>query len=447
MAMYPYLPHTDEDINKMLKTIGVNAIDDLYSDVPELLNRDLNIPNSISEINLKRSLREKASLNDNIRDFGCFRGGGIYNHYIPSIVYQIGAKRGFLTAYTPYQAEVSQGTLQIMYEFQTMISELTGLEVSNSSMYDGATSVAEAILMAGRINKKYKTLIADTIHPEYIEVCETYLKPQEFNLEKINYDKKTGKINITDLKNKINDEISSVVIGYPNFYGIIEDIEEIRKIIPKNILLIVVANPIMLGAFQSPGKLGADIVVGEGQPLGNAPGFGGPGFGFFSSKKEFIRNMPGRIIGKTIDDNGKEGFVMILQTREQHIRREKATSNICSNHAHNALLAAVYMSIMGRTGIKEIAMQNYHKSHYLYNKLIKTEKFEPVFEGTFFNEFALKSKISIDKINKKLHEQKYFGPLNLEKITGEKNIALFCATELNTKEEIDFICSFLEGII
>lgn len=442
MKRFPYIPHTEEDIKEMMNVIGINDIKELYKDVPKLFEGDLNIPESKSEIEVKRELKELAGRNIDLDEYAMFRGAGIYKHYIPSAVYQLATKRNFITAYTPYQAEVSQGTLQALFEFQTAICELTGMEVANSSMYDGGTAVAEAILMASRVNKKNKSLVAKSLHPEYIEVSRTYTESQGLEIELINYDEKTGRIDLEELKNKIDENTSSVVISYPNFFGVVENIKQIKEILPENVLLIVNAYPLALGLLEAPGKLGADIVVGEGQSLGNHMSFGGPTFGFFASKQIYIRQMPGRIIGETVDEEGKRGFVMVLQTREQHIRRAKATSNICSNHALMAVFASVYLSIVGREGLREIAYQNYQKAHYLAKKLIETEKFEPVFEGEFFNEFVVKPKFDLDKFNEKLFEEKFIGPLNLGKFCDKlENHALFCATELNTKEEIDYLVS------
>ncbi|WP_165147961.1 aminomethyl-transferring glycine dehydrogenase subunit GcvPA [Marinitoga sp. 38H-ov] len=442
MKRFPYIPHTEEDIKEMMKVIGIDDIKELYKDVPKLFEGELNIPESKSEIEVKRELKELAGRNINLEEYAMFRGAGIYKHYVPSAVYQLATKRNFITAYTPYQAEVSQGTLQALYEFQTAICELTGMEVANSSMYDGGTAVAEAILMAARVNKKNKSLIAKSIHPEYIEVSKTYTESQDLEIELINFDEKTGRLDLEDLKNKLDENTSSVVISYPNFFGVIENIKKIKEVLPENVLLIVNAYPLSLGLLEAPGKLGADIVVGEGQSLGNYMSFGGPTFGFFASKQKYIRQMPGRIIGETVDEEGKRAFVMVLQTREQHIRRAKATSNICSNHALMAVIASVYLSIIGREGLKEIAYQNYQKAHYLAKKLIETEKFEPVFESEFFNEFVIKPKFDLDKFNEKLFEEKFIGPLNLGKFCDKlENYALFCATELNTKEEIDYLIS------
>ncbi|MBM7559063.1 aminomethyl-transferring glycine dehydrogenase subunit GcvPA [Marinitoga litoralis] len=442
MKRFPYIPHTEEDIKEMMNVIGINDIKELYKDVPKLFEGDLNIPESKSEIEVKRELKELAGRNIDLDEYAMFRGAGIYKHYIPSAVYQLATKRNFITAYTPYQAEVSQGTLQALYEFQTAICELTGMEVANSSMYDGGTAVAEAILMASRVNKKHKSLVAKSLHPEYIEVSRTYTESQGLEIELINYDEKTGRIDLEELKNKIDENTSSVVISYPNFFGVVENIKQIKEILPENVLLIVNAYPLSLGLLEAPGKLGADIVVGEGQSLGNHMSFGGPTFGFFASKQKYIRQMPGRIIGETVDEEGKRGFVMVLQTREQHIRRAKATSNICSNHALMAVVASVYLSIVGREGLREISYQNYQKAHYLAKKLIETEKFEPVFEGEFFNEFVVKPKFDLNKFNENLFEEKFIGPLNLGKFCDKlENHALFCATELNTKEEIDYLVS------
>lgn len=449
MKEYPFFPHTEENINDMLDKIGVKSLEELYSDVPKVLDRELNIPESLSEIEIKEHINFLSERNLNLRQIGSFRGAGIYNHYIPSVVYNIASKRGFLTAYTPYQAEVSQGTLQMIFEYQTMMCELTGMEVSNASMYDGATSVAEAALMAARVTKKSKTLIAKSINPEYIEVTKTYLEPQNFEIEYIDFDKKTGQIDIENLKNNIDENTNSVIVGYPNFFGIIEDIELIRKNVPEKVMLIVVVGtPIALGLLESPGKLGADIVVGDGQPLGNFPALGGPTFGYFASKMKYIRSMPGRIIGETVDSENNRAFTMVLQTREQHIRRDKATSNICSNHAHNTLLASIYLSLIGRKGLKKLADLNYQKAHYLAKRLIESEKFEPLFEGPFFNEFLVKSSFDIDFMNEKLLEENYMGPLNMNKFYSDmEDICMFCSTELNKKEDIDYVVSYLEGLI
>lgn len=448
MNKFPYLPHTEKDVDQMLEFLEIESIDELYEDVPHLYNSTLNIPSSMSEIEVKERLQDLAKLNKNIEDYGIFRGAGIYNHYIPSAVYQIASNRNFLTAYTPYQAEVSQGTLQMLYEYQSLICELTGMEVANSSMYDGASALAEAVLMAKRINGKNNALVSKLVHPEYQEVVKTYIEAQEMKLEEVNYISQTGQVDIEDLNSKIDENTSCVVVAYPNFFGIVEDLKKIKENIPDNVIFIVTTYPISLGLLEAPGKFGADIVVGEGQSLGNHPSLGGPGLGFFASKKKYIRKMPGRIIGETIDQEGKRGFSMVLQTREQHIRREKSTSNICSNHAFNALLTSIYMNVMGKQGIKEVAEQNYHKAHYLAKKLIESEKFEPVFEGPFFNEFVLKSKLNVEFLNNKLLEQNYFGPLPLMKFyPGMKDQVLFCATELTKKRDIDFLCSFLEGLV
>lgn len=447
MNKFPYLPHTNEDIKEMMDFLNIKEINELYADVPSLFDKELNIPSAMSEMELKERLKDLSNLNKNIQEFGIFRGAGIYNHYIPTLVYSLASNRNFLTAYTPYQAEVSQGTLQILFEYQTLISELTGMEVSNSSMYDGASALAEAILMSKRINGKNEVLISSLVHPEYYEVSQTYVEAQGMKLIKIDYIKETGQVDLKDLKEKITSETSCVVVSYPNFFGIIEDLQEIRNNIPENIVFIVSTYPISLGLLEAPGKFGADIVVGEGQSLGNVPSLGGPGLGFFATREKYIRKMPGRIIGETTDKENKRGFVMILQTREQHIRREKSTSNICSNHAFNALLASIYLNVVGKDGIKEIALQNYYNAHYLLKKLLETEKFELAFEAPFFNEFVLKSYIDPQRINSELLKQNYFGPLPLMKyFPDKKNEVLFCATELTKKRDIEFLCTFLEGL-
>lgn len=449
MKKYPYLPHTEREISQMLSCIGVSKIDDLFLDLPENLKVEkLNIPESKDEFSVLRDLEELSLRNVDISKTAVFRGSGIYDHFIPSAVDSISSMGNFLTAYTPYQPEVSQGSLQSLFEFQTMISEITGMEVANSSMYDGATAVAEAVLMASRINKRSKVLFSQSLNPEFLSVTNTYCFGAEIDIQEFKFDCETGQTDYKDLEKKISDEISAVVIGYTNFFGVIEDIERIKNSLPEKVLLIVCAEPFTLGILEKPGNLGADIVVGEGQPLGNKPYLGGPSFGFFTSKEKYIRKMPGRIIGETNDVDGKKGYVMVLQTREQHIRRDKATSNICSNHAHNAVRAAIYISIIGKKGFEDISRRSFSKAHYLYEKLIMNEKIHPVFNGPFFNEFVVKIEKDIDSLNKELLERKILGPVNLSKFFSTmKNCALFAVTETNRNEDIEYLIGTLEELL
>jgi len=446
--MEPYIPHTDQDLKEMLETIGVKNVESLFSTIPsEKIINSIDLPDGLDEFNVLSKLRKMALMNASADKYAFFIGGGIYNHVIPSAVSQIASRGDFYTAYTPYQAEVSQGTLQSLFEFQTMICEITGMGIANASMYDGASSLAEAVLMASRYTQKYRALVADTIHPEYIETVKTYVAGPKIKIEKVSHDA-DGKISLKDLKSKIDDKTSCVVVQYPNFYGVIEDLKSIREI-SKDIILIVVSNPISLGILEAPGKFGADVVVGDGQTLGISMNFGGPSFGFFAIREDtrFVRTMPGRIIGETVDVDGKRGFVMTLQAREQHIRREKATSNICSNHALGTLYASIYLSLVGPKGLKEIGELNISKSHYLLKRLEKTGHFVRAFSGEFFNEFVVKTDLDISKMKKVLFKNGIIGPLDLSKADDSmKGYVLFCATEANTSEEIEKLISVLEAI-
>ena len=437
MKKYPYIPHTEEDIEEMLRYIGVKSIEDLYAEVPVTITSDLRIPKSQDEFSVKKHLEKLAGENTSLKDLSVFIGAGVYLRYIPSVVHHIAMKPEFLTAYTPYQAEVSQGTLQALFEYQTMICELTGMEVANSSMYDGGSATAEAILMGLRISKGKKVLISRAVHPEYRFTAKTYVEAQGFEIIEVDFDKETGETSLDDLKSKLDEEIAVVVVQYPNFFGIVEDLEKLRNEIPESKVFIVVAEPVSLALLEPPGKFGADIVVGEGQSLGLYPSFGGPGLGFFATLEKHVRKMPGRIIGETKDLEGKRGYVMILQTREQHIRRAKATSNICSNHAHSALTTAVYMSVMGKEGLKEVAYRSMNTAHYLSKKLEELG-FERRFKGPFFNEFVFKVKEDYEEKWRKMIEKKVLGPLPLSRFYKElSDCALACTTEVTSPEDIE----------
>ncbi|MBT1248440.1 MULTISPECIES: aminomethyl-transferring glycine dehydrogenase subunit GcvPA [unclassified Thermosipho (in: thermotogales)] len=433
--MHRYIPHTDEEIKEMLNEIGVKSIEDLYIDVPKTID-DYNLESEKDEFTVKNEILSLAKKNKVFKMENIFTGAGIYAHYIPTVVEHLANDQRFVTAYTPYQAEVSQGTLQALFEYQTMMCELTGMQVANSSMYDGATALAEAMLMAVRVNRKNKILAASSINPEYLQTSKTYCTPQNIEIEEVKWND-NGTLDIEDLKSKISDETSAVVVGYPNFFGIIEDLKLIKESISEKTLLIVVSEPISLTILEAPGKLGADIVVGEGQSLGVTPNFGGPGIGFFTTLEKYVRKMPGRIIGQTKDIDGKTGYVMVLQTREQHIRREKATSNICSNHALIALTNAIYLSTMGPEGLRKIAKMSYNAAHYFSEKL-KEKGYSLIFNGPFFNEFAFDAGENYYEKWEKLAEEGFLGPLPLVKVLPNfKNCALACCTEVNTKESID----------
>jgi glycine dehydrogenase subunit 1 len=448
--MYPYIPNTADDEKRMLETIGVNSIEDLFSDIPKdvKLNRELNLKPSMSELEVANYMTKLSQTNKTINDLTCFLGAGAYDHYIPSIVGHITSRSEFYTSYTPYQAEISQGTLQYIFEYQTLICDLTGMDVSNASLYDGGTAIAEAAFMASSITRRNKIVISKTVNPEYREVLKTYAHLQ--GIELVEIEDEEGTTNLDELKKHVDDKTAAVVIQSPNFFGVIEDIEAIEKIAhsQKKTLLITSVDPISLGILKSPGSLGVDIVVGEGQPLGIPLAFGGPYLGFMATTKAHMRKMPGRIVGETVDVDGKRAFVLTLQAREQHIRREKATSNICSNQGINTLAAAVYLVTLGKEGLREVALQSTQKAHYAFNQITKSGNYKPLFNKPFFKEFAIASSVDADKINQKLLEENILGGYSLQKDYPQyKNGILYAVTEKRTKEEIDILSSVLEGII
>lgn len=434
-----YIGNTDEDREQMLKEIGYPDIESLFKAVPDSvhLKTKLNIPQAQSEMELVNNMKSLSKENLNTDDYACFLGAGAYDHFIPSAIDQLISRQEFYTAYTPYQPEISQGTLQAIFEYQTMICELTGLPVANASMYDGATALTEAAIMACEATKRTEILIASSVHPESRQVLDTYAKFRDMTVVETAYN--NGQVDLDDLKSKINKNTAAVIVQSPNFFGIIEDVEAIAAIVHENkSLLVVSADPISLAVFKSPGELGADIAVGDGQPLGNALSFGGPYLGFMAVTDKLMRKMPGRIVGQTTDEQGNRGFVLTLQTREQHIRREKATSNICSNQALNALQATIYLTLMGKEGLKKVAGLCFSKSHYAYDQLITTGKFRPVFTAPFFKEFAVQSTEEVSGLNEKLLEGGFIGGYDLGKNYPElKNGWLVAVTEKRTKQEID----------
>ncbi len=446
--MFPYIPITPEDEEKMLSSIGLKSLDDLFSDVPEdvRLKRKLNLPEGLSELELLKCTNTLANKNLDTSELTCFLGAGAYDHYVPALIKHIVSKSEFYTAYTPYQAEISQGTLQCIFEYQSMICELTGLEAANASMYDGATACTEAALMAVDSTRKKRILVSKTVQPETRKVLETYTKFKDIELVEI--DMADGVTDLEKLKSAIDKKTAGVIIQNPNFFGIIEDVKEVEKVTHDNkALLIMSVDPISLGILKSPGELGADVAVGEGQSLGNSMSFGGPYVGFMATNSKLMRKMPGRIVGQTEDLDGKRGFVLTLQAREQHIRREKATSNICSNEALNALTAAIYLTTMGKKGIKEVAYQSTQKAHYAFNEITKSGKFKPLFNKPFFKEFAVTSEKEPSIVNTELLKNKILGGYPLgENYTSCKNSLLFCVTEKRTAEDIDKLVSVMEGV-
>ncbi|HGZ9240879.1 aminomethyl-transferring glycine dehydrogenase subunit GcvPA [Staphylococcus aureus] len=433
-----YIPLTEKDKQEMLQTIGAKSIGELFGDVPSdiLLNRDLNIAEGEAETTLLRRLNRIASKNITKETHTSFLGAGVYDHYAPSVVDAMISRSEFYTAYTPYQPEISQGELQAIFEFQTLICELTDMDVANSSMYDGMTSFAEACILAFSQTKKNKIVVSKGIHYQALQVLHTYAKTRkEFEVVEIDLDG-----TVTDLKKleaAVDDETAAVAVQYPNFYGSIEDLEKIHSFIEdKKALFIVYANPLALGLLTPPGSFGADIVVGDTQPFGIPAQFGGPHCGYFATTKKLMRKVPGRLVGQTQDDEGNRGFVLTLQAREQHIRRDKATSNICSNQALNALASSIAMSALGKQGIYDIAVQNIEHANYAKQQFIK-KGFE-VLDGTSFNEFVVKFDKPIQQVNEELVKYNIIGGFDLGVVSDDfKNHMLIAVTELRTKDEID----------
>lgn len=433
-----YIPLTEKDKQEMLQTIGAKSIGELFGDVPSdiLLNRDLNIAEGEAEPTLLRRLNRIASKNITKETHTSFLGAGVYDHYAPSVVDAMISRSEFYTAYTPYQPEISQGELQAIFEFQTLICELTDMDVANSSMYDGMTSFAEACILAFSQTKKNKIVVSKGLHYQALQVLHTYAKTRkEFEVVEIDLDG-----TVTDLKKleaAVDDETAAVAVQYPNFYGSIEDLEKIHSFIEdKKALFIVYANPLALGLLTPPGSFGADIVVGDTQPFGIPAQFGGPHCGYFATTKKLMRKVPGRLVGQTQDDEGNRGFVLTLQAREQHIRRDKATSNICSNQALNALASSIAMSALGKQGIYDIAVQNIEHANYAKQQFIK-KGFE-VLDGTSFNEFVVKFDKPIQQVNEELVKYNIIGGFDLGVVSDDfKNHMLIAVTELRTKDEID----------
>lgn len=446
--MHRYIPNTDADTKRMLDVIGVNNLEDLFNDIPKelQLGRELDLEGPYSEMEIIRHMKELSGKNTSIDELTCFLGAGAYDHYIPSIIKHLAGRSEFFTAYTPYQPEISQGTLQAIFEYQTMICNLTGMDVTNASMYDGATACGEAAVMAADNTRRKSIVVSNTVHPEVRKVLKSYLELRDIELVEVNMAE--GVTDIDHLKSVVSKETAAVIIQSPNFFGIIEDLTEAEKIIHENKgLLINYVDPISLGILKSPGELGVDIVVGEGQSLGNSLNFGGPYLGFLATTTKLIRKMPGRIIGQSDDVDGKRAFVLTLQAREQHIRRYKATSNICSNQGLVALMASMYLTTLGKEGIREVAMQSTQKAHYAFNELTKNGKFKPLFNKPFFKEFAVTSDLDPTKVNGELFKNGILGGYELRKEYAEmENGLLLCVTEKRTKEEIDKLAKVMEVI-
>jgi glycine dehydrogenase subunit 1 len=435
--------------NDMLKETGLNDIDELFSDIPKQIRvKNLNIPKGLSQQDTEQKLREIAKKNESFCDTLNFLGGGIKPHYIPPAVKSIISRAEFYTAYTPYQPEASQGFLQAMFEYQSMIVELTGMDIANASLYDGATALGEAALMCSRINQKKTFVIPQNISWEKKSVLRNYTKGPGIKIKEIPYDNKTGKIDVEKLEKNVDSDTAGAYIENPNFFGVFEDnVDKISKIVKDaGSLFVVGIDPISLGITKSPGSYGADIVIGEGRALGNPMDFGGSSLGIFACKNDFLRQMPGRIIGMTKDTDGKRAFCMTLQTREQHIRRGKATSNICTNEGLCSLTAVAFLSWLGSTGLQELSRINFEKGQKLANTIGSIRGFEKRFTGVHFNEFVIKCH-DANKVNKELLKRGIQGGLVLNKWHPElKDCMLFGVSELHTDKDMEKLVSALKEV-
>jgi glycine dehydrogenase subunit 1 len=433
-----FIPNTEADRAAMMQTIGVASVKDLFADVPQdALYPKIKLPSALSELDLMRELQAMAARNANVNEHACFLGAGAYNHFIPATIPHLVFRTEFYTAYTPYQAEISQGTLQTIFEYQSMICALTGMGVANASHYDGATAAAEgAILAINQLPGRNKVLVCPTLHPEYRATIRTYLAGHDIQIVG---DEDTRATFEQMVDKHLDDKTACVIVANPDFLGRVRDLKPYAKRThAAGALFVVSAYPIALGLYQAPGEYGADVVVGEGQSLGNPIAFGGPYLGIFATKEKFLRRMAGRLVGQTTDTKGRRGFVLTLQAREQHIRREKATSNICTNQALCALAACVYLSTLGKSGLRQVAELCYHKAHYAARKINNLVGYRVTLKQEFFNEFVVECPRPVKEINARLREQNIVGGYDLSsEYPHLGNAMLVAVTEMNTKEQID----------
>lgn len=441
-----YVSLSDKDKKEMLARVGVSSMEELFRSLPDAitLKRRLNIPPALTEPELT-ALFEDIGRRNTYGRYVSFLGAGAYRHLVPYAVDALSSRGEFVTPYTPYQPEVSQGTLQVVFEYQTLICQLTGMDIANASLYDGATGAAEAVLMANRLNTKTKVLVARTLHPQYRDTIRTYCRNLGLRLEEVGFDAK-GEVNAADLEARLDDQTSAIICQSPNFLGSVEDLSQLaaKAHAKKALFIVVVAEALSLGILESPGKAGADIVTGEGQSFGLPLGFGGPYLGFMACRQEFIRQFPGRIAGETKDVDGRRGFVLTLSTREQHIRREKATSNICTNQALCALRATIFLETLGHDGLRELAIQNIHKARYAQAELAKVKGVTVKFSGRPFNEFVLEVSKEWKVVDSALRKKGFLGGLSLASDYPElSRCALVCVTEMHRKEEIDGLAAAL----
>jgi len=440
--MFKYLPHTDEDIQAMLHTIGVSSVDDLFTDIPaSLLHPPLDIPSTHAEIELHAHFN---ALSKAVNILTPVIGAGAYDHYTPSIIRPLIERQEFLTSYTPYQPEISQGTLHYIFEFQSMITRLTGMDVANASMYDGSTATAEAMFMAQAITKRNKVLVSDTLHPGVLNIIHTYAHYK--GIEVIVIKTEGGHITLSDLPADLSD-VAALIVQTPNIYGVIEDYDGFaEKIHEAKALFVINQDPATLSHLKTPGAYGADIAVGEAQSLGVPLAFGGPYIGYMATLHPHVRKLPGRICGMTVDKDGKPAFTLTLRAREQDIRRDKATSNICSNQSLLALFVTIYLSTMGKEGLYEASQMSMDGAHYLYEALVKLPYLSDPFNEPFFKEFTLKTDIPVERLEAACEEKGFLAPFDLKRLGLKDGLISFAVTEKRTKEELDTLIEILGGL-
>ncbi len=441
-----YIPITQAEKEAMLRDIGVGSTEELFAaNIPAdvRLNRPLNLPSALTEMEILSHVRELTEQNVNVQEYTCFLGAGAYDHYIPAAVDTFLRRGEFLTAYTPYQPEISQGVLQVIYEYQTMVCELTGMDISNASMYEGASAMAESAAMVVSQTRRKKVVVAASVHPNYRRVLQTYM--HGIGVEVIEAPLVGCELDLNRLQELVTDKVAGVIVQMPNFLGHLEQVHEIEKMVHGvGGMFVVVADPISLGLLEAPGNYGADIVVAEGQALGNYLSFGGPYLGILATREKFARKLPGRIAGATVDNRGQRGFVLTLQAREQHIRREKATSNICTNQALNALAATVYLTLVGKEGLREVANLSFQKAHYAAAQITKLPGFELASKSPFFKEFTVLCPRPAEEINQHLLSRKILGGYPSSKHYPHlKNALTIAVTEKRTKAEIDALVAAL----
>ncbi len=448
-VQHKYIPATDAERADMLRVIGVRGVEDLFADIPVRVRLDgaLTLPPALSDPEVMAELQRLAGRNGASDRFTCFLGAGAYDHYVPSVVWHLVGRGEFLTAYTPYQAELMQGELQAGYEYQSMLCELTAMDVANASMYDGASALAEAAVMARDLTRRSEVLVSTAVHPEYRQVLHTYVR--SLGLTVVEVPHREGSTDLADMERALSDRTAALICQHPNFFGSLEDGAALAELAHRAgaLLVVAIADPLSLGILEPPGAWGADIVAGEGQSLGNHLNFGGPYLGMLATRQEFVRRLPGRLVGATLDTEGRRGFVLTLQTREQHIRRERATSNICTNEALLTIAAAVYLATLGKQGLRDMAALNLQKAAYAKSAIARLKGYSIPFAPPTFHEFVVRTPLPPEEVNQRLRAHHILGGASLGRWYPElADCWLLCVTEQRTREEIDRLIALLEGM-